>query len=230
MPRTGGRLKARPRLHSRSRRAAAARAPTHAAAGRRAKPQAAPPSARALPASAQLPVPSALRSAGIFPRGWRVSTRSPRSSGSHLLVGQQPGAPTTRRPRRPLGGVGHGVEAPRDGCGYQGRIALGASAAATGAAGPPPSWWRQGWSANSQPWRGCARRSHTRPGRGRHSSEARPTRAEVCPQFLPTLPFPDLSNFSPLLGSRLWKAGIPARDVRQTPALPGGALSQFETP
>lgn len=29
-------------------------------------------------------------------------------------------------------------------------------------------------------------------------------------------PLPDLSNFSPLLGSRLWKAGIPARDVRQT--------------
>lgn len=57
------------------------------------------------------PLPSALRSACIFPRGWRVSTRSPRPSGSHLLVGQQPEAPTTRRPRRALGG-GHGVAAP----------------------------------------------------------------------------------------------------------------------
>lgn len=31
---------------------------------------------------------------------------------------------------------------------------------------------------------------------------------------------PDLSNFTPLLGSRLSKEGIPARDVRQTPRPP----------
>lgn len=46
--------------------------------------------------------------------------------------------------------------------------------------------------------------------------------------FLPSPP--DLSNFSPLLGSQLSKAGIPAGDVRQTPRPPRGALSQFGTP
>lgn len=133
-------------------------------------------------------------------------------------------------PRGPRHGGARSRGAPSLRRGYLGWIVPGAAAAAAGAAGPPPSWPRQGRSANSQPWRGRAWRVHTRPGRGRHSSGAQPTKVEVCPQFLPSLRYP-ISPTCP----RFWSRGSVRQGFRpgtfgKLPALPGGALSQFGTP
>lgn len=81
-----------------------------------------------------------------------------------------------------------GRDAPSLRRGYLGWIAPGA-AAASGAAGPPPSGPRQGRSANYQPWRGRAQRVHTQPRRSRDAPlGAQSTGAGVRPQFLATLP------------------------------------------
>lgn len=168
-----------------------------------AEPRAAPPSAPALPARAPRLAPSAPRSACISPRGWRVSTRSPRPSGSHLLVGQQPGAPSTRCPRRAPGGAGHGVAAPGV-CGAATRLdrARGHRGRRRSRRRAAAALEAAGTVCKLPALAGCARRRHTRPGRGRHSSEARPTGAEVGPLCLPALPFPT-SPTSP----RSWAPG-----------------------
>lgn len=61
------------------------------------------------------PAPRALRAPLCvhLPAGMASFHPIARPSGSHLLVGQQPEAPTTRSPRRAVGGAGHGVAAPR---------------------------------------------------------------------------------------------------------------------
>lgn len=128
-------------------------------------------------------------------------------------------------PRRG-GARGRGAQSLRRG--YLGWIAPGAAAAA---AGPPLSGPRQGQSANSQPWRGRARRVHSRPGHCRDVPPglSRPGRGGLSAiSSFPPLPTPPTSF--QLLSSQLSKAGIPARDVRQTPRPPRGALSQFGTP
>lgn len=135
------------------------------------------------------------------------SPRGPRRSGTRSR-----GAPSLRR-------------------GYLGWIALGAAAAAAGAAGPPPSWPWQGRSANSQLWRGRARRVRTRPGRGRDTPRvlSRPQLA-VCPQFLPTLPHPTSPTSHRFSSRDSGRQGFRPGTFSKLPALPGGALSQFGTP
>lgn len=216
-------------------------APTQAAEGRRAEaPSRAAHGADSPPASrAQLPAPSS-------PRPPRSPLRSsPRGDGKLRRDRPDPLALTSLLrssssrecllaavPGGTQGSAGHGGRGtPSLRRGYLGWIEPGAAAAAAGAAGPPPSGPRQGRSANSQPWRGRARRVHTRPA---HTAEtllggsADQGEGSGFKFFLPSPP--DLTNFSPLLGSQLSKAGIPAGDVRQTPRPPRGALSQFGTP
>lgn len=114
----------------------AAGAPTQAAEGRRAEaPSRAAHGADSLPASrAQLPTPSAVPSAFISPWRWKASTRSPRPTGSHLLVEeqqqqqQQPGVPASCRPRGDPSSAGHGVAAP---------LACGGATWAGSSPGPP---------------------------------------------------------------------------------------------
>lgn len=105
LPRAGGRLKARPPLHSRVPQRGCSQG-THAGGGR--KPPAAPPSVQVLAARAQLPAPSAVPSACISPRGWQArrdlpnpmaltSLLSSSSSSRERPPASVPAGPTTRR-------------------------------------------------------------------------------------------------------------------------------------
>lgn len=103
LPRAGGRLKARPPLHSRVPQSGCSQG-THAGGGR--KPLAAPPSVQALAARAQLPAPSVVPSACISPRGWQARRDLPdpvaltsllSSSSRERPPAAVPAGPTTRR-------------------------------------------------------------------------------------------------------------------------------------
>lgn len=105
LPQAGGRLKARPQLHSRIPQSGRSQG-THA--GGKRKPLAAPPSVQALLARAQLPAPSAIPSACISPRGWRARRDRPdpvaltsllnsSSSSRERPPAAVPAGPTTRR-------------------------------------------------------------------------------------------------------------------------------------
>lgn len=140
--------------------------------------------------------------------------------------------PASRCPRgSPRRGGARGRGAPSLRRGYLGWIAPGAAAAAAGAAGPPPSGPRQGQSANSQPWRGRARRVHSRPG---HCRDVPPGLSRpglgVCLQFLPSLPYGPLQVPPSFRARSSLRQGFRPGTFGKLPALPAERSANSERP